>query len=197
MNVGKGSGNGVCLHYQDDAANRMQDYTELFRKARMTVKHSVIVTEDGKTEPLDLEHAPGMIHEFFGQRLPDELYGYFAHGIIGPRILNWRVGSEILMHPPLDGGDSKEYRELVRTQLTPIQTLTIGLLASPLNFYYQRTDMTKKVWFDKEKGETISIKNDFDKEKTSSIISSWNVTQAIFGEEFNKYPVSCRLRRAS
>jgi hypothetical protein len=189
MNLGRGTGNGVCLHFQDDVANRMQEYTDLFRKAKMTVKHSVVIKVSGKTEALDLDHAPGAIHEFTGQRLPDELYMYFSRGIIGPRILNWRATSEFLMHPPLDGGESQEYRNLVRQQLTSLQTLTIGLLASPLNYYYQRHDVDKRVWFDKENKQTIMMKSEYDHDKTKGYIESWNVPQSVFGEEFNKHPV--------
>ena len=193
MDIGRGSGNGVCLHFQDDVANRMEEYTDLFRRAKLTVKHSVVLTVSGKTEPLDMEHAPGAIHEFIGQRLPDELYGYFSRGIIGPRILNWRASSELLMHPPLDGGESKEYRELVRTQLTSIQMLSIGLLSSTMHFYYQRTDMVKRVWFDKEHPEKIVVRNEYDNDATKAKIDSWNVPQYVFGEAFNKLSVSALL----
>jgi hypothetical protein len=168
----------------------MQEYTDLFRKAKLAVKHSVVITMSGKAEPLDLDHAPGGIHEFIGQRLPDELYMYFSKGIIGPRILNWRATSEFLMHPPLDGGESQEYRNLIRQQLTSLQTLTIGLLASPLNYYYQRRDIDKRVWFDKDHPEHIVMKNEYDHDRIKSFIENWNVPQSVFGEEFNKHPVS-------
>ncbi|KIW03801.1 uncharacterized protein PV09_05102 [Verruconis gallopava] len=190
MNLGRGTGNGVYLHFQDDVTNKMQEQTDRFRKAKVTVKHSVVLTMSGKAEPLDVTNAPGKIHEFIGQRLPDELYGYFSRGIIGPRVLNWRTSGEFLMHPPLDGGESKEYRDLVRQQLTPIQTLTIGLLASPLHHYYQRTDIIKRVWFDKDHPEKIVMKTDYDNDKTKGLIDSWNVPQSVFGEEFNRHPNS-------
>jgi hypothetical protein len=190
LSVGRGTGNGVCLYYQEDVANKMQDYIDVFRKAKLTVKHSVVLTLSGKAEPLDADHAPGAIHEFIGQRLPDELYGYFSRGIIGPRILNWRASSQLLIHPPLDGGESREYRDLVRQKLTNIQMLSVGLLASTLNFYYQRTDMEKRVWFDKERAERLPVREEYDHDKTKKQIESWNVPQFIFGEEFNKHPVS-------
>lgn len=190
MNIGRGTGNGVCLYYGDDVANRMQEYTEVFRRAKLTVKHSVVLTVNGKVEPLDVEHAPGAIHESIGQRLPDELYGYFSRGIIGPRVLNWRASSEFLMHPPLDGGESREYRELVRTQLTNIQMLAIGLLSSTLHYYYQRTDIEKRVWFDKEHPQKIVVKDEYDNDATKAKIDSWNVPQYVFYDEFNKYPVN-------
>jgi hypothetical protein len=191
MNLGRGSGNGVCLHFQDDATSRMQEYTDLFRKAKMAVKHSIVIKQDGKAGPLDVDHAPGGIHEFIGQRLPDEVYLYFQKGVLGPRILNWLASSEFLMHSPLDGGESQEYRSLVKQQLTSIQTLAIGLLASPLHYYYQHHDIDKRVWFEKEQKEHIVLKSEYDRDRVKSYLESWNVPQSVFGEEFNKHlPVS-------
>lgn len=112
MSIGKGNGNIVCLQYANEAANKGMQYTELFQKARMSVRHHVVLTKEGKAEPLNKDHAPGKIHEFIGQRLPDELYFYFSKGIIGPRVLNWRTTADLPELPPLDGGESKEYRDL-------------------------------------------------------------------------------------
>lgn len=186
MNIGRGSGNGVCVHYQDDSRNQGLDYTELFRKARLSVKHHVVIGRDGKLMPLDVDNAPGDIHEFIGQRLPDELYFYLSKGIIGPRVLNWRTSGEALEGAPLDGGESIEYQGLVRDQLLQMRTSTVGLLVMSLHHYYQNTGVKLRCWFAKEDVRTIDSKVHTE---MKPIIDSWNVPQSIFGTEFNKHEV--------
>ena len=68
-----------------------QSYHALFHKARFAVKHPVVITTDGKVEPLNWESGPSDAHEFIGQRLPEELYYYLSRGVTGPRVLNWRT----------------------------------------------------------------------------------------------------------
>ena len=53
-----------------------ENYRELFQKARFALRHPVIVTHDGRVEPLNWESGPGDAHEYSGQKLPEEIYAY-------------------------------------------------------------------------------------------------------------------------
>jgi hypothetical protein len=68
--------------------------------------------------------------------------------------------------------------------------LSVGLLSSSLHNYYQKANITKRTWFDKENPQTIAMKTDYDNDSAKGKIESWNVPQYVFGEEFEKYPVS-------
>ena len=72
-----------------------ETYRELFQKAKFALRHPVIVTQDGKVEPLNWESGRGDAHEYSGQKLPEEVYAYLIYGVIGPRVLNWRTRMEI------------------------------------------------------------------------------------------------------
>lgn len=187
LNIGKGSGHAVCLHYQDDQQFRSMNYLDKYRRARLSVKHHVVLTVEGKVEPFNAREVPHDVHEFIGQRLPDELYYYLSKGIIGTRILNWRTSGEVLETPPLDGGESEEYRKLVRDQLTEMRTSTIGLLSHSLHRFYLHKDLNLRCWFNKENVQTIVMKGIEDPRPR---INSWNVHEDIFSAETSKLGVS-------
>lgn len=108
-------GHTVCLQQKDS------DYLEAFRKARFVIKHCPVLTVDGRVEPRDAEKVPNDVHEFIGQRLPEEVYFYLSRGVTGPRVLNCRTRMQVYETPPLDGGDSQAYRDLVREKLKPLR----------------------------------------------------------------------------
>jgi len=186
------TGHSVCIHHQDDPVFQSLNYLDRYRKARLAVKHHVVLTVDGRIEPLDVDHAPGDIHEFIGQRLPDELYFYLSRGIISPKVLNWITSSEIVELPPLDNGDSEDYKKLVRDQLGEIRSTTISLLSHSLARFFQYKDVNLRCWFDKANVKVISMR---DLDNPIPLIKEWNVHEDVYGPEKNKHQVS-RLFRA-
>lgn len=183
-------GNRVCIRYQEDPQFRALNYLDRYRKAKLAVKHHVIMTKEGRVEPLDVQSAPGDIHEFIGQRLPDELYFYLARGIIGPRVLNWRTSGEIFEPPPLDNGDSEAYHDLVQNKLTDVRATTIALLSYSLHRFYQHKDVTLRCWFDKDDAKVISMR---DLVNPKPIAESWKVSADVFGPQWSKVPPSALI----
>lgn len=176
MGLGR-SGISVCLHYQDDPQIREMDYLDRFKRNRLAVRHHVVLTKEGKVEPIDSEHGPGDIHELIGQHLPDEIYFYLSKNIIGPRVLNWRTSGEIVELPPVDNGESEEYRNLVRERLTPLRSTTLTLLSYSLHRFYQHKDVALRCWFDRSNKKAISMKELPDPRPA---INTWNVRSGIF-----------------
>lgn len=166
------NGHGLCLHYQDEPAMQALDYLDRYRKSFLAVKHHIVLSSDGRLEPLNKNDAPGDMHAFMGQRLPDELYFYLSRGVVSPRVLYWRMSGEIMESPPLDGGSSPAYHELVRDKLAPHRSSALSLLSYSLHRFYQHRDVVLKCWFDLEEGKTLAIGGVAD---TSSAIAGWNV----------------------
>lgn len=185
QSVGK-TGHSVCIQYQDDLAFQGLNYLDRFHKVRMAIKHHIIMDTTGKVAPLEVDKAPGDIHEFMGQRLPEELYFYLSRGIISPRVLNWITSSEIMELPPLDNGDSREYHDLVQKKLSNVRATAIALLSHSLNRYYQYKDVNLRVWFDKATVKKISMR---DLENPAPLVNDWNVHEDVYGPEKNKYHV--------
>ena len=54
------------------------NYMDLFCRTRCAIKYHLVLTDEGKVEPLNVDNAPSDIHEFIGYRLPDEIYYYLS-----------------------------------------------------------------------------------------------------------------------
>ncbi|RMZ76349.1 hypothetical protein DV738_g5020, partial [Chaetothyriales sp. CBS 135597] len=136
----------LCKVYQNDAAVAELDYADRYKKAIMTIRHHVVIESNGSVVPLDLAHAPGDVHDFVGQCLPEELFFYVSRGLIAPDIPNWLTQGEIVINLPSGVRDSEPYRKLVLEQLNPIRALATKVIAEQLNFYYQRRNISIRAW---------------------------------------------------
>jgi hypothetical protein len=191
VNLGQGSGYNVCAHYQDDPVFHRSGYLDRYKRARLAVKHHPVLLSDGRVDPLESKRVPNDVIEIIGQRLSEELYFYVSKGILGPRILNWRTSGEILEPPPLDGGESSEYRGLVRDQLTEVRTSAIALLSYSLHRVYQHKGLNLRCWFDKDSPKVINMK---DIENPVPHTSKWNVHEDVFNPFIERFdqPVGFR-----
>lgn len=191
------TGYSVVLNSKDDPRFEQTDYFDKYRKARLAVKHHPVLTSEGRIEPLLETQLPNDSHEFIGQRLPDEVFYYMSKGLINSRVLNWRASSEITESPPVDGGDSVEYQNLVSAKLTPLRTTAINLLSSSLHNWYQHKDIDLKCWFQtdqngKPQASTISMKGLPEWRKS---VDTWNVREATFRDTLAKHHVCVHRSR--
>ena len=139
--------NSICLQYRDDPINQELDYLNNYRKVSMSIKHHVVKKYQDLNITLNLEEAPNDVHNFIGQRLPDEVYDYVATGAIGTRVLTWRTSGQIVEVPPLDGGASITYQELVRSKIVPLRISALRLLSQSLHRFYQHKDVSLDLFF--------------------------------------------------
>jgi len=168
------NGNMICLQSQHDFVMQQMNYLDNFRKALMSIQHHVVVSEDGKIGPWMREIAPNDVHAFIGQRLPDEVYYYLSRGLIGTRTLLWRTSGQILEAPPLDGGVSKSYQDLVGTGLLPVRTQSLSLLSQYLHRFYQHMDVSLKTWTSSDV-KMLGVQDVGGDQK--QILTNWHVKQ--------------------
>lgn len=185
MSTGR-TGIDVCLHYRDVPQFRAMNYLDRYKRARLAVKHHVVLTADGKVEPLDVKTAPGDMHNVIGQRLPDEIYLYLSRGVIGPRVLNWRTSGEIIELPPLDNGDSEDFRTFVRDQLTELRKTSLSTLSHSLHRFYQHNDVTLRCWFDPSNARVIGMK---DLPDPKPLLAKWNYKRDLTVDDPDKFKV--------
>lgn len=157
-------------------AQNDDQYTTLFRKARYAVKHHMVFkAKGGHFILIDESNAPHDIHECIGPRLPEEVLFYLTRGIAGSRILNWRLKQEVFEVPPLDGGSSQAYRNLVQEKLLPMRAQALALGTSSLHFYYQKTDVNAVMWFNENIKKPLDIPGISEPTKAAD---SWHVATA-------------------
>lgn len=139
----------------------------------------VIVQSDGDYQQLDYEHAPNDLATIVGVRLPIELYHYLQKGVIGPRVLDWRTRKEIFESPPLDGGNSSAYRELVQKKLQPLHLRALTLLSSRLARYYHNINVDLICWFNESEKQTLDVKGSTQPETSGKDAETWHVRDAL------------------
>jgi len=62
------------------------NYVDTYCRTRCAIKYHMVLTDEGKIEPLNVENSPNDIHEFIGFRLPDEIYYYLSKGLMSPQV---------------------------------------------------------------------------------------------------------------
>ncbi len=158
----KGFGNSVvqlCNYHRENPQVQSLKYADRYKKAIMTIRHHVIMDKKGVVAPLNFEYAPGDVHEFVGQRLPEELFFYLSKGILGPEIPNWLTSGEIVLSLPGGVLDSEPYRRLVIELLNPFRSEALKILAESLNYYYQSRVIKVSPWVSQDTSNlTIEIR---------------------------------------
>lgn len=186
------------MNNREDPRFEQLNYLDRYRKARLAVKNHPILTRDGDYKPLNSNQLPNDAHEYLGARLPNEVYYYLSHGLINARILQWRTTCEIYEVPPMDGGESPEYRKLVSSTISPLRTTAINLLSSALHNWYRHKDLTLRCWFSDSTGKpqssVISMKG---LPETSTIVDTWNVKETTFKPVVEQHKVSRTAEHAN
>lgn len=178
----------VCAQYATDPTLKEIDYIDRYKRALTIIRHHIVITKEGDIETLDKENAPYDAHNCIGQRLPEELNMYLSRGMVQPRVLNWLTSGTIYVTAPYDGGDSPEYQNLVKTQLEPMRKQALSLLADHVHRYYQRKEITTKLWFDQEYETSFNIKDLLPSPKEA--LSKWNVKGDLILEQRRKLEVT-------
>lgn len=176
-----GSIRGVCEMFNDILPKHDPNWEDKYRKAKMAVKHTIVVGENGNFVVRQFDQLTGDNHEFIGLQLPEEFYGYLTKSVIGNKPLTWLSSLEMIIFPPLDGGDAEEYRRLVTEQLIPVQEQTIALYTSRMHRAFQHKNVTMKFWFD----ETTNIKLNHQavSPQPSTVVQTWCVKKDTFKDK--------------
>ncbi|KAK6350034.1 hypothetical protein TWF696_006283 [Orbilia brochopaga] len=185
------SATGIVNQYSESPAIRDSGYLDRYRRAKLAIKHQPILTDDGRIEPFNLEEATGDMHEFVGNRLPEEVYFYLSRGVINAPVLDMLVNGELLELPPLDSGESDAYR----TFLEGLQTLRaqcLSLLAQPLQHWWNNRKVNIIYWYDKGNPRQLTFK---DLNPTLyEATSTWNAKEAVFEKALAAAPSKSLLR---
>jgi hypothetical protein len=136
------------------------------------IKYSLILSVEGTVQPLPLaipspnpphganHHShhptaadiPADLHEIFTHRLPDEIYFYLSRGLLSPQPLVWLASGQIIEHPPLDNGETNEYRRFIKEVITEGQTgpraTTLALISSVAHNFWAIRKVSGAFWFE-------------------------------------------------
>lgn len=174
----------LCDTWTEILQKQEPNWQDKYRKAKMAIKHNIHVEEHGTGAAVVVSNSDQLTHdhpEYIALNLPQELYHYLIHGDIGRRVMNWLSYLEMLVFPPLAGGDAEEYRRLVTHQLVHIQSQSIALYTSRLHRGFQHRDITMRFWFDNS--TTVTIKPLTVEPAPEGLASTWRVNQTLFDSQ--------------
>lgn len=136
----------TCQAWRDSPLMKASGYSEVFMRARLAVKYSLVLTTDGTCVPLPLvvpppnakiseADIPSDLDEIFSPRLPDEVYFFICRGMVASNLVGYLATGVIDERQPL--ADSPEYRRFIKDIITEGATsprcTTLALLSACLH----------------------------------------------------------------
>ncbi|SCU94132.1 LAFA_0F20076g1_1 [Lachancea sp. 'fantastica'] len=142
-----------------------------YQKGVSALRYMPVLKEDGKVELFSAERSkdatsagsdstqstpssagssdviPSDVHDVVAQRLPHEYYFYRSLGLTSGKLLDALTTGVYAEEPPLDGGSSDSYRQLVKDSVEQFKNKEINQLTQPINRYYQIKPIKQVKWF--------------------------------------------------
>ena len=208
------SGFAAVSALADQPHVKQMQYPEHYARTRSMIKYSLILSSEGSVTPLPLaittppahghqnHHThhptaadiPQDLHEIFTHRLPDEVYFYLSRGLLGPQALVWLTTGQIIENPPLDNGETTEYKRFVKEVITEGQTgpraTALALISSVMNSFWQTKKVVGYFWFEQPAPQKPISHNSPQTTQLAERVAGWNVPYAIVEEELRRQNVS-------
>lgn len=212
----RAGGIGVVQSFNDHAGVRSKQYFDQFCKSKAMIKCSLVLrAEDGAVVPLPLSSngalpvmtngvtgangitngsssalspgdIPSDLHEVFSSRLPDEVFLHLSRGLISSQVYTWLTTGYLVVHAPLDNGETLEYRRFVRETLTESPTspscVALALVCSSLHPFWSSKKISPVYWWQSSADRAMH----HDSKVTQQLVSrvnQWNVPVSFVEEE--------------
>lgn len=204
------SGYAAVSAFSEHPAVKSIQYSEHYARTRSMIKYSLIFSSEGTVIPLPLANSnqnhptaadiPQDLHEIFTNRLPDEIYFYLSRGLLGPQALVWLTTGQIIENPPLDNGETNEYKRFVKEVITDGQTgpraTALALISSVAHSFWTNRKVYGYFWFEQpsqqhnQHSQKHIQHNSAQTAQLAERVSGWNVSYAVVEEELRRQNVS-------
>lgn len=206
------SGHAAVSAFAEQPQVKQMQYTDQYARTRSMIKYSLVLSSEGTVIPLPLaspnpqphghsghHHHPTAadipvdLHDIFTHRLPDEIYFYLSRGLLGPQALVWLTSYQVIEQPPLDNGETTEYRRFVKEVITDGQTgpraTALALVSSVLNSFWAKRNIIPYFWFEQSPQKPVAH-NSQQTVQLAERVAGWHVPYAIVEEELRRQNVS-------
>jgi hypothetical protein len=211
------TGHAAVSAFAEHPAVKAVQYLDQFARTRSMIKYSLVLSSEGTVMPLPValppppSHGhpnhhphhptaadiPQDLHEIFTNRLPDEIFFYLSRGLIGPQALVWLTSGQIVENPPLDNGETTEYKRFVKEVITEGQTgpraTTLALISSVCHNFWTNKKVQGLFWFEQPVAHGPNKFIGHHSTQTTQLVervAGWNVPYAIIEEELRRQNVS-------
>jgi hypothetical protein len=213
------SGHAAVSAFSEHPAVKTIQYSDHYARTRSMIKYSLILSSEGTVLPLPLainvpvtQHGhpshhphhptagdiPQDLHDIFTNRLPDEIYFYLSRGLLGPQALVWLTSGQIVENPPLDNGETTEYKRFVKEVITDGQTgpraTALALISSVGHSFWANRKVLGFFWFEPPNphNQKAIQHNSPQTAQLAERVAGWNVTYSIVEEELRRQNVSVK-----
>lgn len=209
------SGYAAVSAFAEHPAVKTIQYTDHYARTRSMIKYSLILSSEGTVLPLPLAittpathghpshhphhptaaDIPTDLHEIFTNRLPDEIYFYLSRGLLGPQALVWLTTGQIVENPPLDNGETTEYKRFVKEVITDGQTgpraTALALISSVCHTFWANRKVHGYFWFEQPAphNQKPVQHNSPQTAQLAERVAGWNVMYSIVEEELRRQNV--------
>jgi Temperature dependent protein affecting M2 dsRNA replication len=108
------------------------DYVERFARTKGILTYMPIMKDNGFVETLSKKNVPNNVAMLVTPRLANEIYYYISRRFVGTELYDLLLSDNMKIQPPLDGGESQEYRNLLNAMI-PLKMECLALLSSHSN----------------------------------------------------------------
>ncbi|EKD04566.1 viral life cycle-related protein [Trichosporon asahii var. asahii CBS 8904] len=179
----------TCQAWRESPAVKASNYGEVFMRARLAVKYSLILTTEGACVPLPLvvpppnavitpADIPSDLDEIFSPRLPDELYFFICRGMVAANLVGYLATGVIDERQPL--ADSPEYRRFIKDIITEGATSPLAHPTNPQSAHY---------YFDPAFAPVMGTAVPITDPLTQSLVekcATWKVPHHVLGDELRR-----------
>ncbi|KAJ7236433.1 XPG I-region protein [Mycena haematopus] len=213
------SGFAAVSAFAEHPAVKSITYTEHYARTRSMVRYSLILSAEGVVLPLPVSGGggPGVgaqgglpgadrggpggptpadvptdLHEVFTNRLPDEVFFYLSRGLLGPQALVWLTTGQIVEAPPLDNGETTEYKRFVKEVITDGQTgpraTALALISSVAHPFWAARKVAGFFWFEQPgpHAQKAVQHNGPQTVQLADRVAGWHVSYAVVEEELRR-----------
>jgi len=211
------SGHLAVSAFSEHPAVKAMQYNDHFARTRTMIRCSLVLNSEGAVQPLPLAitgstsstsgsgghhnhltaaDIPVDLQDIFTHRLPDEVYFYLSRGLMGPQALIWLTTGQIIESPPLDNGETSEYKRFVKEVITDGQTgpraMTLAMLTSVMHNFWSKKQVSGYFWFDQPTphGQKAISHNLPQTTQLAERVTGWTVPYPIVEDELRRQNVS-------
>lgn len=150
------NGTGYLALNGNPVLEKRPRYMEDWLKARTLFKHHPYINKEGDVVLLKGSKAPNDVARVFGPRLPREIYFYLSRGLIESQTLNSLISGVWKENVPLDGGESRQYRNLLDSlNETRVQCMDLLHGSKQLHHYYEKKIVAFDKWYEDNHSQEI------------------------------------------
>lgn len=209
------SGYAAVSAFAESPQVKQMQYNEQYARARSMIKYSLVLSSEGSVIPLPLaspnpaSHShqnnhhphhptaadiPSDLHDIFTHRLPDEIYFYLSRGLMGPQALVWLTSGQVIEYPPLDNGETNEYRRFVKEVITDGSTgpraTSLALISSVAHNFWSKRSVVGHFWFENQQPQKPILHNSQATVQLAERVAGWRVPYATIEDELRRQNVS-------